>query len=411
MDLPLSLVDPSPETVDGGRWFGTGRSTASDPAVAGHAAVSGAVGGRATALVMLFCAHTYDLPTLLESARSALPPGTRLVGCTTDGQLSGPGVLLSASQTRAGIVALALGGPGFEIITTVARTASGRRREAGAQAAQVVDGLQQEHRACLLISDGLTREQHEIVRGAYSAVGATIPVVGGCSGDQLLYECTYQFHGDDTGIEILTDSLIGIGLGSPAPLGIGIAHGWTKDGDPMVVTSSSGGRVFRLDNEPALDAYLRRLGHDRSLLDDPETFRMVAFRHPLGMSRRSGEDIRVVHDADLADGSLLCLADVPQGALAWPMRTDQDALVAAAAASCRQAVEGLGGSDPLGVLIFDCGARKVMLGEDGVPAELEAIDAAVRGAPFAGFYTYGEMARTHGARGMHHLTVVSLAIG
>jgi len=30
--------------------------------------------------------------------------------------------------------------------------------------------------------------------------------------------------------------------------------------------------------------------------------------------------------------------------------------------------------------------------------------------PLAGFYTYGEFARTRGARGMHHLTVVTLAL-
>ena len=401
----------SAASSDGSRWVGVARCTDSDPEQAGRAVVAAALDGRDASLVLVFCPHTYDLPVLMESVRSALPAGVPLAGCTTDGQLVGPGVQISASQTRQGITALALGGPGFEVSTVVARDASGRRREAGAEAALAVETLSYEYRTCLLISDGLTREQHEIVRGAYSAVGATVAVVGGCSGDAMLYECTYQFYGDHSGIEILTDSLIGIGLGSRAPLGIGIAHGWSKDGEPMVVTSSSGGRVFRLDNEPALDAYLRRLGQDRSLLDDPETFRLVAFRHPLGMSRRSGEDIRVVHDGDPADGSLLCLADVPQGALAWLMRTDSDDLVSAAAAACRQAVEGLGGREPIGVLIFDCGARKVMLGQAGVPAEIEAIGEAVQGAPFTGFYTYGEMARTHGARGMHHLTVVTLAIG
>ena len=35
---------------------------------------------------------------------------------------------------------------------------------------------------------------------------------------------------------------------------------------------------------------------------------------------------------------------------------------------------------------------------------------SVAGAPFGGFYTYGEIGRTHGSRGMHHLTVVTLAL-
>jgi hypothetical protein len=156
--------------------------------------------------------------------------------------------------------------------------------------------------------------------------------------------------------------------------------------------------------------FLRRIGADRSVLDDLKAFRAAVFDHPMGMSRRSGEDIRVVHNADPERGSLLCLADVPQGALVWMMTTEADALVAAAKQSCEMAIEGLGGEPPLGLAIFDCGARKLKLGPDALGAELAAIEATAGGAPFGGFYTYGEIARTHGSRGMHHLTVVTLAL-
>ena len=42
--------------------------------------------------------------------------------------------------------------------------------------------------------------------------------------------------------------------------------------------------------------------------------------------------------------------------------------------------------------------------------EIDAVATASGGAPFGGFYTYGEIARTQGSRGMHHLTVVTLAL-
>ena len=35
---------------------------------------------------------------------------------------------------------------------------------------------------------------------------------------------------------------------------------------------------------------------------------------------------------------------------------------------------------------------------------------ALGDAPFAGFYTTGEIARVRGASGMHHLTLVTLAL-
>jgi hypothetical protein len=263
----------------------------------------------------------------------------------------------------------------------------------------------------MLLVDGVAGQQHEIVRGAYSVVGADVPLVGGCAGDELTYSRTYQFHGNGEAVEVLSDAVVGIALGSEAALGIGIAHGWRKRGDAMIVTSSSEGHLYQLDNEPALDVYLRRVGGTYADLDDPDAFRKSAFKRPLGLSRRSGEDIRVLHGGDVTDGSLTCLADVPQGALAWLMESDDESLLDGAVDSCTQAVEELGGVDPIGVLIFDCGVRKVMLGPDGTPLETAAISKIVGDVPFGGFYTYGEVARTHGARGMHHLTFVSLAFG
>jgi len=403
-------VDSLEPRASGDRWLGVGRTEAADPHLAGKEAVTAAVGGRTPSLIMVFCSPTYDHQLLLDAVRAGVPERTPIVGCTTDGQIAGPGVSLDGGNVRRGAVVMAFGGPGFEVRTEIVRGASSRRREAGMEAAAVMADIQRPHEICLLLSDGLTMEQHEIVRGAYSVLGAAVPVVGGCSGDDLRYEGTYQFRGDGTGVEILSDAVVAVGLGSDAPFGIGIAHGWAKSGDPMIVTRSSGGRVYTLDNEPALDVYLRRLGADRSLLEDVDTFRLHAFQNPLGLSRRTGEDIRVVHDGDAADGSLVCLADVPQGALAWAMTTDPDSLIAAAADSCRQALSMLDGAPPIGLLAFDCGARKIMLGDEGVRREIAAIGEAAGGAPFGGLYTYGEMARTHGARGMHHLTVVALAV-
>jgi hypothetical protein len=42
--------------------------------------------------------------------------------------------------------------------------------------------------------------------------------------------------------------------------------------------------------------------------------------------------------------------------------------------------------------------------------EVSRLAALVAGAPVAGFYTYGEIARTRGIRGFHNQTLVVLAI-
>lgn len=402
--LVAEWVAMSSETAS--RWMGVGHSGDADALTAGTAAAAQAVAGREPVLLMVYPSTGYDLERLLDGVRASAADGTVIAGCTTLGEV----VAGRPDPMASGVVVVALGGAGLEVRAQVGRGVSGRRREAGAEAAASVADLAGPNRICLLLCDGLVGEQHEVVRGAYGVLGAAVPLVGGCAGDDLTYTQTHQFLGDRAGVEILTDAVVGVGLASAGALGAGIAHGWRKVGEPVVVTSSSGGRLFELDGRPALDAYLGLIGEDRSLLEDPKAFRARAFRSPLGMSRRTGEDIRVVHDGDPADGSLLCLADVPQGALAWVMEPDDEALVRAAAVSCAQAVENLGGAEPVGIMVFDCGARKVMLTEEGVRRELAMVAETAGDVPFGGFYTYGEIARTQGSRGMHHLTVVTLAL-
>jgi hypothetical protein len=402
-------------TATAARWMGVGHSGDADALAAGRQAASTAVAGRSPALLMVYASTGYDLDRLLDGVRSCAAADTVIAGCTTLGEVAAG----RPDPMASGVVVAAAGGPGLHVSARVGRNVSDRRREAGAEAAGSVTGLAESagsaagsavERICLLLCDGLVGEQHEVVRGAYGVLGAAVPLVGGCSGDDLTYSRTHQFHGDGKGVEILTDSVVGVGLASEGGFGVGIAHGWRKVGEPVVVSSSSGGRLYEFDGRPALDAYLGWIGADRSLLEDPKAFRARAFGSPLGMSRRTGEDIRVVHDGDPADGSLLCLADVPQGALAWLMEPDDEAMVEAGAVSCAQAIGNLGGADPVGLMVFDCGARKVMLDAPGIRRELDAVAGVAGDVPFGGFYTYGEIARTQGSRGMHHLTVVTLAL-
>jgi hypothetical protein len=62
-------------------------------------------------------------------------------------------------------------------------------------------------------------------------------------------------------------------------------------------------------------------------------------------------------------------------------------------------------------MAFDCIARRGVLGDSGVSKEVAAIASVSQGAPVAGFYTYGEIARTHGMSGFHNQTLVVLALG
>jgi hypothetical protein len=93
------------------------------------------------------------------------------------------------------------------------------------------------------------------------------------------------------------------------------------------------------------------------------------------------------------------------------MEGDDASVLDATDAACGDALAALGGQAPLGFVAFDCIARRGVLGETGIQREVGRIASFAGGAPVAGFYTYGEIARTHGISGFHNQTLVVLAVG
>ena len=379
-----------------------GHSADPHPFTAGAKAAVDAVRGRGDAkLLIVFCSAAYDLDQLLAGIASEAP-GTPLIGCSTAGEIA------TAGPSDASVVIVAIGGPGFSVATGAGTDSTGSLRQATTTAVEACMGSldRRAHSVLLLLTDGLGGDQMEVVRGAYAVVGAEIPLVGGCAGDDLRMKSTFQLFGE----RALRDSVVAAAVSSDAPIGIGVQHGWRRVGEPMLVTSSDGSRVHSLDDEPALDVYLRRLGAPAAAHHDAGAFTRFALTHPLGISHRSGEEVRFVAGADFDDRSLGCIASVPQGGLAWIMEGDEDSVLEATDGACVEAVAGLSGEPPLGLVAFDCIARRGVLGEPGIRREIDRIAAFAGGAPVAGFYTYGEIARTTGMRGFHNQTLVVLAL-
>jgi hypothetical protein len=380
------------------RWFGVGSAEGAD---AGARAAAGALRRDDAKLLVVFCSQSHDLPVLLRQIR-ARAGDVPLIGCTTAGEIA------TSGPSDASVVVAALGGDGFAVRTALATGAARNLREAGARVARrLPDRPDLPHKVLLLLSDGLAGDQQEIVRGAHGVLGAPVPLVGGCAGDDLKMSKTFQLYGD----QVLTDSVVAAGIASSAPFGIGVRHGWRRVGEPMLVTASAGNRVYSLDDQPALDVYLKHLGAAEPACADEEALARLALTHPLGLSRPSGEDqVRFIGGGDFTRRSLSCIAEVPQGALVWIMEGDKRSVLEATDAACGDSLAALGGCPPLGMIAFDCIARRDVLGESGIRVEIERLAATAPGVPVAGFYTYGEIARTRGVRGFHNQTLVVLSI-
>jgi len=379
------------------RWAVVGRSAHPDAASAGREAARSALAAHDDArLLIVFASSDHDLRAVADGIAEAAP-GVPVVGTTTAGELD------AAGPVQGSVQALALGGDGFSFSAT-AVSAAADPRAAGARAAACVgDVADAPHRVLLLLSDGSNETQPDIVRGAYSVAGAGVPLVGGLAGHrapddggepELLY-----------GNAVLKGAVVGVAIGSDAPIGVGVRHGWHPVGEPMLVTRVAAGRVLELDGRPAATVYRERLGGDP---DVPVTV-AATLTHPLGMRRRVGEaHARWVDDDGAEDGSLRGV--VPAGALVWLMDSDADGVIDATDAACGEALGALGDDPPLAVVAFDCNARLMILGDDGARDEVARMAAHAGDAALTGWYTFGEIARTRGTAGVHQQTLVVLAL-
>jgi hypothetical protein len=381
--------------------MGVGRSPAGDTRTAAVNAAREAVTGTAPKLLMVFAAIDHDPEALLDGLRE-VAPGVPVIGCTTHGEI-GPG-----GPTDGTVTVAALGGEGLSIRTRVAENVEGRQREAGAEVAEIAQELEdQPYRVLVMLTDGRIRDQESILRGAYGVLGAAVPLFGGASADGWRMTGGYLF-GDD---RMVTDAVVAVAIASEAPLSVAVRHGWDKVGDPMIVTSAGDGRVYTLDDRPALDVYLERLGAPPEAYTDEEAFKEFALPRPLGVQRRSGVEARNLStEVDIEGRSIGGGSAIDHGGLTWAMTGDEHSILAATDEACQAAIDGLKGDAPVGMLTFSCAALRAVLGDDGIQREGARLGKWADGVPFAGFYTYGEIARTRGIDGFHNQTLAILAI-
>jgi len=384
------------------RWFGVGHSNEGDAERAGATATRDALGGRRASLLIVFSSDCYDPGALLRGIE-AESDGAPLVGCSTAGELSAEG-----AGDRS-VVITAIGGDGFEVRTAAGLSSSAGLRTAGRNAASCMSELPAGgNRVMVLLSDGRAGDQGEVIRGVHEVVGSGVPLAGGCAGDAVRSEGTFQMHDG----EVHRDSVVAAAISSDGPLGLGWSHGWEAVGEPVLITRSEGNRVYEIDDEPALDRYLDKHDAPPEARNDPAAFSAWARLHPLGLGRRrtGQQPARCVNAADFTERSLICTAEIPQGGLAWFMRGDVESVLSSARNACDQALLSLNETAPLGLIAFNCIGRRGILGEDGIRREAGLIDAC-SAAPFAGFYTLGEIARTRGVNAVHSQTLVALALG
>lgn len=398
--FPLSAAAQGGDAGDE-RWVRVGTSAAAEAERAVHEALAPILELGLPKLAIVFCSPAHDLAVISRLVKQAVGD-SEVIGCSSAGEL------IRDHALSGGLLIWALGGQGFSVSTGFGQgSVEQGLRQAAAEAARCLDQLERrQHTLLFLLADGLCGDQMEVVRGAYEVCGARVPLIGACAGDDMALQSTRQIHED----RVLTHAVVAAAISSDAPMAIGIAHGWQPLSEPMLVTESHGTTLVSLDDRPALDVYFEQYQAPDEVRNDPSQFFAFAHTRPVGIARRNRTEIRYVYAADYDQRTITVFAEVPQGAMAYLMQGSCNSVLEATAEVCALAERDLQGLPALGFMVLECVARKSLLDQAGL------LDASLRlptvrdGVSVGGFYTYGEIARTEGAGGLHNQTVVALAL-
>jgi hypothetical protein len=364
-------------------------------------AVSEALHGLSgpASFVLVFPSATLGPETAVEQATAAAS-GVPWAGMSSDG------VIAAGAVVPSGCAALAFGDDvdvGVGLGEGASHDPRGAARRAAAAAFVGIDaGAGQA--LLLLLYDAEAGLHAELVAGAYDVVGPRVRLAGGGANapvDTASLNEPVQFASGRSH----RDSVVAVALVTRAPVAIGFGHGCEVGALPAIVTRSEGRRILGLDGRPAEEVYLEAIGHAHVRLSDSE-FERLAVLHPLVQLELSGR-VRPRHVRGRSPGGgLLCAGAIPEDAAVAFGEQSPRGVRSSALAALQDALAQLPGP-ARAALVFDCAARRSVLGIEP-QAEVDVLSSALGSdRPLVGLYTRGEVARTRGASGdLNHAIVI-----
>lgn len=240
-------------------------------------------------------------------------------------------------------------------------------------------------KAVFVISDGLSVNGSELVKGLSSRLPKGVIVTGGLAGDGSRFQQTWVMVDKIA----QSDYITAVGLyGEYLGVSHGSQGGWDVLGPKREVTRAQGNVLFTLDGQPALELYKKYLGERAAGLPATGLLFPLAIRNEL---EEDGLTVRTILAVNEEDQSITFAGDIPQGGVVQLMRANFDRLIdgaadAAKSISLSDFVEG-----SLLTVAISCVGRRLVLSqrvEEEIEAVLESLPHANR---LIGYYSYGEL--------------------
>lgn len=329
---------------------------------------------------LVFCFGNRELLELtsLTTQLHNLYPDAVFSGCSTAGEIAGESVNdntivftgIKFKNTPLASADIALADVGFN------------SEKAGRQLVSQLptNGL----RHVFVISDGLTVNGTELVKGMHAGLPPEVTLTGGLAGDGPKFIKTVIIQ--PTGV-VSGERVAAVGFyGDSVSIGFGSRGGWDSFGLDRLVTRSHENILFEIDNQPALDLYKSFLGE--KAIDLPAS----GLLFPLSM--RDSEDraplVRTILGVNEEEKSLTFAGDIPQGSFVRLMKANNDRLITGAREAAIAANQGMD-NEPEFALLVSCVGRKLVL-KQMIEEEVESVSEVLKAPFIAGFYSYGELA-------------------
>ena len=358
--------------------------------------IAAQLGGTPPDAVILFVSPKYDAAALVACVVERCNAEI-IIGCSSAGEFT------SDTHGDGKACAIAIRSSSLQFAVGIGRGISSDRRKA---AEDMVRGFRcgeegsNEYCSALILTDALAGHADELIEELTLKTGGSHQFFGGGAGDDANFKRTQVFVGK----ELASDAAVALEIISEKPIGIGVRHGWSPATAPMRVTESRGAVLISLSASPILDVFREHAETTNQKFDQADP--MPFFLHNI-LGIETGDDYKLrVPLAVNPDGSVLCAAEIPQGAAVCIMSTDVASAKEAAANATRAALDQLNGHRPGVALFFDCVATRLRMGRE-FGDELEALKEVLGETQFAGCNTYGQVARTTGQfNGFHNCTAV-----
>ncbi len=373
--------------------IGSGLASGDDSYHIGHLAATQAitqVSAHELKLAIVFASTTYDLPRVLQGVRQVTGEAP-LMGCSSAGEFTESGatsgavsVALISSDTLQ--VRLGVGTNFTEDLTGSVTHAL----------ADFVGNSEQALRAgylgrtLFLMTDGLTGKLELLIDAIMAQTAMQYQLFGGAAGDDAQFKETFVFYHD----QVLRNAFVCAEVLSVQPLALGIRHGWRPASRPLRITAGEGARLREINGMPAWELYEEFADQVGVAIDDTQTSAFL-MNYILGVPYAPDQYKLRVPLWKEPDGSLICAAEVPEGALTRIMETEDQAVIQSGRSAVELAQAHLGNTPYAGALVFECVATRLRLGAQ-FSEEIEGMKQVLGDVPLVGCNSYGQLARVSG---------------